>query len=272
VSELTAGRTPGFISRAVELVRFARTVATLGPTTARRAEIVAKVLLLPFTSRAGVSPGCVTIETPGSHWRMRLADRSDFITFKEVIIDREYELDGPAPQGIVDLGAHAGTAVAFFVGEYGELPVLAVEPDPHTFARLHENLKDQPGVFLLRAAVGGKTGRGRIVKTDLSWGNRVESTDAGSSDSVEVLSLDDLLAKAELPRTGLLLKVDVEGAELDVLRETSSLWRFNAVVGELHLDPPERTLPGLAALLPGFKLETVQTSGRTVLFRATRDE
>jgi FkbM family methyltransferase len=125
-----------------------------------------------------------------------------------------------------DVGAHVGyltILMARLVGPGGL--AVAFEPVPETFETLGENvrLNHLDNVKLERTAVGEREGMISLfcdATQKLSWTPSVSAYSAPSNHlkriSAPVLSLDGYLQKSALrPR---LVKIDVEGAELAVLR------------------------------------------------------
>ncbi|MEM6731384.1 MAG: FkbM family methyltransferase [Myxococcota bacterium] len=125
-----------------------------------------------------------------------------------------------------DLGAHVGNRVSCW-RELGAT-VVAVEPQPR-FARYLERFIADDHVTVVRSAVGREAGRACLytdprnptvstlsrqwqkqVKADPRW-MRVEWS---RTDDVEVVTLDQLISQFGEPA---FCKIDVEGAELDVL-------------------------------------------------------
>lgn len=106
----------------------------------------------------------------------------------------------------LDVGAHVGNHALYLAAVCG-LTVYAFEPDPATFARLVENMKRNPGlpVLAVPAAAGARTERARIGPA-----MTVIPDPAGD---VQVLRVDDFVELDDL----VLVKIDVEGAEPDVL-------------------------------------------------------
>lgn len=121
----------------------------------------------------------------------------------------------------VDVGAHVGNHTLYFSRMLG-LRTVSFEPNPRTFALLEANVRDNGVEAMCRlrnAAVGAAAGRAHaIAAADGNSGmSRVESDAAGE---VPLLCLDDELAgEARID----LIKIDVEGWELDVLRGAARL-------------------------------------------------
>jgi FkbM family methyltransferase len=118
----------------------------------------------------------------------------------------------------VDVGAHVGFWAKDMADRFGH--VYCFEPSPATFACLAKNLASYNNVTLSAMAVGDKPGHCNIRRDDRRAKNSgseyiVVDPKAGQ---IKMCSLDSL----ELPGCDL-LKVDVEGFELAVLRGAKKL-------------------------------------------------
>jgi len=115
----------------------------------------------------------------------------------------------------VDVGANIGS-YTILAAEVGAR-VIAVEPIPEAHARLAANVRlncMEAQVETHRCGVADAPGRLRF-SVNLDTVNHVLSaTEAGTATEVEVVTLDSLLAEREPA----LIKIDVEGYELPVLR------------------------------------------------------
>jgi len=143
----------------------------------------------------------------------------------------------------VDVGGHIGyltLLMASTVGPKGK--VVTFEPMPDTYRVLEENvnLNGLKNVKLEQTAVGESETTGSLVfeaNQLLTWTPSASAYGVRGerkSVSVPVLSLDHYIRNAGLhPR---LIKVDVEGAELDVLRGAQQLLREDGptVLVEVH--------------------------------------
>jgi FkbM family methyltransferase len=142
---------------------------------------------------------------------------------------------------IIDCGANIGISVLEWKTRWPMSRIICFEPDPDAFRLLSLNMEsnDIPGVKCIHAAVAdfdGKTllfgdmghgadARGNSIQPQ--WGERE------ASDSVEVrcCKLSPYLAKQEVS----FLKMDIEGAEESVLRESfSQLHKVDALYVEVH--------------------------------------
>jgi FkbM family methyltransferase len=138
----------------------------------------------------------------------------------------------------VDVGAHVGffsLLGAKLVGGAGR--VIAVEPDPGNAESLRRNLElnqyDQ--VHVEQVALGAEAGTAELYIAEDS-GQHSLLARSGKSVSVEVRTLDELWTAADMPPLDV-IKIDVEGAELDMLRgakETLRRWPRVVVLMDIH--------------------------------------
>ena len=173
----------------------------------------------------------------GRHRRLLRMRACDVYTVAEIFRERQYALTrplGPAPM-IIDAGANIGIASAWFVLRHPDARVLAVEPVADNFSWLRRNFDGDPRVELVHAALGARSGRAMMALA----GNSAEHTlvtggGEGGDEAVVTHRLDDLLAERAIDRVDL-LKLDVEGSELDVLLGLGDrLSSVRAIVAEVH--------------------------------------
>lgn len=166
---------------------------------------------------------------------------------------------------ILDVGANYGEMLLNV-----ELPasarVLAFEPNPHVLIPLIRNLLDaRIRVEVVPEGVSDRKGSARLL-VDRAWSGTTrldescESGEAGEAGAPESLTVptttlaDELRAAAAASRVRALVKVDVEGHEIPVLRGIGEildgLEDFAALVEILHLPPDDR-----AWLLEHFEVE-----------------
>ena len=152
---------------------------------------------------------------------------------------------------ILDCGANIGVASFYFKRLYPQARITAYEADPAVHTLLRENLKHNRAadVEVVHAAVW--TGSGGV---DF----RCEGADSGTIEAfagglhgairrVPSVRLHDVLAAEPVD----LLKLDVEGAELDVLADCREQLRaVRTLLLDLHeFDPAKRHTPAILDLL-----------------------
>jgi FkbM family methyltransferase len=166
------------------------------------------------------------------------AGTSDLEVYKKIFIDEEYALPFDSSiLSILDLGANTGMAALYFHRAFPNAQIVTVEPDPANFEILTRNLNGIPNVKPIRAAVWTHDGEIQLFDPGIgAWGLQVRENATSSTPSVSVpaISLPSLLR--EFPSGHLdLLKIDIEGAEKEILENADS-WMpsVTAVVIELH--------------------------------------
>ncbi len=142
----------------------------------------------------------------------------------------------------LDIGSHRGF-VAGVIGLAGAYPVIAAEPNPANLESLYElkSLNPELDLQIQSVAIGKADGTASFaVMPDSAMGKLSDSefqADAASQQSfdVTVRSLDSLAEELALSDVGF-IKIDVEGAELDVLEGGENLLkkaRPNLII-EIH--------------------------------------
>lgn len=160
---------------------------------------------------------------------------TDMAVLREVWDEDVYHLDGLELDGrtVVDLGAHMG-AFAVRAGRLGA-DVLAVEADGHNALRCSGNAA-MNGVALrtYHAFVGNYSGS-VSVELDKSTG-MAHKADGKNGSMVPNINIDELLIEAG---DVAVLKVDIEGAEYEVLSRSRELARCERIAVEFHAQPVE---------------------------------
>ena len=154
-----------------------------------------------------------------------------------------------------DVGAHAGffTAIAArLVGERGH--VIAIEPLPANRSRLVAtiDLNDLSNVTLLPYAVGAASGQTTLYRHGSSsmW-TIVAERGEGAGEHVECRTLGELAESAPRPDV---IKIDVEGAELDVIRGGVD-FLLEACPKLIVEFSDDEAAAKARALLPGYRVE-----------------
>lgn len=171
----------------------------------------------------------------------------------EVIMESEQYLRlGPRPTDVLlDLGANIGAVSRAFLAR-GVEHVVAVEPEPRNFELLLRNTASHHGrVTAIEAAVARRSGvRPLWLSPTSNHGmHSLAVRQSARRRLVRCLTLDELL-QAYAPT---LLKIDVEGAEYELLAPLGALPpSVRGIAMELHFDRPSwrrRSAPTLTRLL-----------------------
>lgn len=128
----------------------------------------------------------------------------------------DFLTDNPAPR-IIDCGANIGLAVLYWKTRFPQARITAFEPDANVFRTLQHNVLTWKlgDVELVQAAVADRAGQAAFVSEGADAGHLQYTADpvqAGPSNLVNTVPLSDYL---DTPVS--LLKIDIEGAEVDVL-------------------------------------------------------
>ena len=159
----------------------------------------------------------------------------------------------------IDLGANVGVITAKLAQTGAQ--VHAFEPDPETFEHLSAAMAQFPNVHLHNAAVSGRDGtitlyrppswQDETKRRSASKANTIVANDRSSSFDIgaEVPLVDFARFLNDLPKPAKLIKVDIEGAEWDVLDavEERAFDRFDAMFVETHERFDLSILPTLKA-------------------------
>lgn len=166
---------------------------------------------------------------------------SFYHSFREIFVEEIYAFDAQtASPRIVDGGANVGLSILFFKKLYPESRIIGFEPSPKVFAVLQQNI-DTCGfsdVELVRKALWIQDTELRFHQDGADAGHVVQGEDAEETISVTACSLRPFLQEPVD-----LLKLDIEGAEVDVLRDCASeLTNVRNLFVEYHsfADQPQR--------------------------------
>ena len=190
--------------------------------------------------------------------RLRVSSYGDWVVYNEIFVSGEYDealrlaidaksppADGNARLEILDLGANVGYFSLRAVDALRRSDrrdrrgarITAVECDAYSIGQLRARLLDENGladqVRIIEGAVGERTGTATVFYVDEGHAhNTVQASPGAPSTAIPYVDLEPLFADVA---TIDLLKCDIEGAELLVLRSYPDLLRRTRVaIFELH--------------------------------------
>lgn len=198
-------------------------------------------------------------------FKFDVPDALSFIwQFKEIFVEEYYRFDTSSKVPVIyDCGANVGTSCAFFKLIYPQSSIVAFEPNPRIAEYLRSNIKNNllENIEVIEKAVW--------IHND---GIELGLDDADSSSihlennktKVESIRLKEYLVKEE---TVDMLKMDIEGAEIEVLKDCrESLSNVKNIFVEFHsyANEPQR-LSELIDVLEsaGFRYFVMQPENRS---------
>lgn len=134
---------------------------------------------------------------------------------QEIIVEEIYRQELPADALILDCGANIGISVIYLKEKFPHSTVIAFEPDDSNFELLKKNVASfgLQNVSIRKEAVWTENTTLNF-KSDGTMGSKIEQTSSTSTVSVKATRLKDLLNQP----VGF-LKIDIEGAEYEVLKD-----------------------------------------------------
>jgi len=161
-----------------------------------------------------------------------------YYLFEHVFIQNEYYFQAENSQPrILDCGSNIGLSILYFKQLYPGAQVLGFEPDPATFEILQKNIQENrlEKVELFNLALFREEG-----EMDLFVGSEpgslvmsiIPARQPGTKVKVKTVPLSRFL-----DQVADLVKIDIEGAELDVLKELEEkgkLKMINSLIIEYH--------------------------------------
>jgi FkbM family methyltransferase len=187
---------------------------------------------------------------------------SDLLTFcpqwEDIFIERSLAFESSVRDPrILDCGANVGLSALFYKRAYPQARITAYEADPTIAAQLARNLRvnGAPDVEVVAAAVWIENGVTAFAAQGADAGTLHQFSGQADRPSIQVPScrLADVIARESID----LLKLDIEGAELEVLRDIEPhLRNVSAMLLEVHeFRSGCRRLPEILMLLgnAGFR-------------------
>lgn len=196
-----------------------------------------------YVTGGGTYPYRCRIRTPAGVVAPTLYSRHDMLTVHEIFCRRIYPVD-PGSRVIVDVGANIGISALYFLTEAPGARCHLFEANPALIERLRDNVRPfSERVAIEDVALGTFDG---TVAFGVEESGRYGGIGARRSATIEVPSrsaagaLEEILeAEEEID----LLKLDIEGTEIDLLRSLPGhvLERVRAV--HLETASPGNPLP-----------------------------
>ena len=147
----------------------------------------------------------------------------------------DFSIEG-TPRFIIDAGANIGLASVRFAVRFPGATIVALEVDESNFRILELNTRPYPSILPRHLALW--SGPALLSLSNPSGREdsvQVTATSPLTGRGVPALGVIDILAEAGVERVDI-LKLDIEGAEVEVLSQGAEEWlgRVGVLVVELH--------------------------------------
>jgi len=170
-------------------------------------------------------------------------------------LERNYPNQGEGL--IIDAGGYIGTAAMALARIYPQCTIVTIEPSSENFETLAKNVEAFDNIVPIKAAIVADAGEGTMAlmsRGNGEWGFTTIETPrdhpATFIERVKTITVDEILERFGHDRV-FVLKMDIEGAECDLLKGASAwLDKVDILLVELH----ERIVAGAA--------EAFETSNR----------
>jgi len=151
------------------------------------------------------------------------------------------ELENPAPT-IIDVGAHIGLTTLYFAKHFPTAKIISLEPNPITFKILEENVwqnRLEERVTCLQKAVSVQLGKQQFwtnpKTTDWQLNAGLNSTTWTNQPLPNSVQVETITLSSLLHQPIDLLKIDVEGNELQLIQEAQEqLLNVRQIFIEFH--------------------------------------
>ena len=207
-------------------------------------------------------------------------NRKEFeILWRDIFKNEEYKINLKNPEPLIlDIGAHIGLATLYFKNKYPQARILAFEPNPNTAKILRLNIKANhlKNIRVIEAGIWNEKGKKSLYiditsQNPWTWGDSfVENIWNNQTPPqpilVKTIVLSDLLTK---PID--LLKLDVEGAEGQIIQESAEKLKIvKNLILEYHKTPktnPNNKLSSIIKILEkaNFKVTLLRKYNETFI-------
>lgn len=197
----------------------------------------------------------------------------------EIFKDEVYEQVHKPERGdiVLDIGAYTGmftVKASLRVGRTGL--VVAIEPEPLTYAYLRWNCRQLSNVRFVPKALSNKQGQGKLYLSPVPGAHSMTYLHKPEdSILVDIITVDELVSELKLPGVDF-IKLDAEGAELEVLQgaeKTLAKNKLKLSIASYHALPNGRPeVPLLISFLERRGYEITKARGLREYVYAKKEE
>ena len=176
-------------------------------------------------------------------------DTSDFCATRDVLVFKSKSYDPVIPRfnprTIVDAGANIGMASILFALEYPTARIIAIEPEPANFAALVRNTAPYKMITPIQAALWREEGEVTLGASAAHPKGAFRIVENGPQ-RVRAITIDTVMREAGIDSIDF-LKIDIEGAEIEVFESCPWIKKVQVIAIELH----DRVRPGCSSVVKG---------------------
>lgn len=210
---------------------------------------------------------------PNAHHPVRLRiGTTDRLIYRQVLLQGEYDFDMSfCPMTILDAGANIGTTSIYFAQKYPGARIVALEPEISNFSVLTRNVRPYSAVTPIRAALWNSDGEINVCEPRAfdgipgvadKWG--YSTSQHGMGMKARSVTMDSLMRETGIPSFDL-VKIDIEGAEIEAFSDTKWLRGVRCLMIELH----DRLRPGCTEIVNRAMMDDgfiSSSRGETVIY------
>jgi FkbM family methyltransferase len=191
---------------------------------------------------------------------------SDAWLYGEILLRGQYAIDLPfTPRTIVDAGANIGMTSVYYTLRYPQARVISVEAEDSNFGVLCRNVAHYPNVTPVHAALWKSDGVARVSERSPESGKWGFVAYEGDGAQVRAVTMRTLMREFNIESIDL-LKVDIEGSEIELFDGCDWMDKVQALAIELH----DRFRPGCGAAVNAVTSEFHRSEHREVTFYLRR--
>lgn len=169
----------------------------------------------------------------------------DFETFEEVFISQIYDIYLTfVPKTIIDAGANTGFASLFFKFRYPDADIVAVEIDAGNVTMIEKNLEGYSNFEILQKGLYNKHAFFKVVNPFNATNSFVvKEVDQDENYDIESVTVSQII-KDKNWETVDILKIDIEGAEIELFESNYKEWLPKVKV--IYIETHDRMKPKCA--------------------------
>lgn len=194
---------------------------------------------------------------------------TDIQVFHDIFIKKE--LDSPIninPKLIIDCGAYVGFSSIFFNLKYPQANIVAIEPEPGNYKALLNNCLNFKNIKPINAAVWNKEATLQINSGQGEWSFEMSESISSNGNVSKGITINQILNESGIDKIDV-LKIDIEGAEVQLFDENCHSWlsKVKVIYIELH----DRKIPGCSdnfyKAISHYKWDKFKNGEKIILYR-----